>query len=120
MQKSTELVYHGIRACARFFTYPTPSIPSDNYTFGQLKGWLWLVYKSFQHFKLEDHDRGKIEVMKKVAAELTQLGEQIQICVKRCTEFADTLNALVMYVDKQAKAIKKESALWEERMKSYL
>jgi hypothetical protein len=120
MNKSVELVFHAIRATARFLTYPTPSIPSDNYIFGHVKGWIWLIFKGLSNFSA-----GKCETPQ-LKEHLSKLREEMNKLLHQASDLADTfevfnkdLRSLHESVKKEAKFLKSQSTMWSLRVEGY-
>lgn len=119
MSKSSELVFHAVRACARFLTYPTPSIPSDNFIFGHLKGWVWLIHKGLSHFSHDKTDRKDLDLsLKTFRREMSLLAKEAYVCVTELTDYINDLKKLNFAIRKDAKLLKKHKN-WATQMDRY-
>ncbi|ODN05984.1 Ceramide-1-phosphate transfer protein [Orchesella cincta] len=113
MSKSCELVFHATRACAKFLTYPTPSIPSDNFLFGHAKGWIWLIYKGFAYFNYGKADKKMVDTSLKVfRREMSLLAKEVNSCISDLKPFLTELKKLNAVIVKEAKFLKKHHRVW--------
>lgn len=119
MSKSSELVFHAVRACARFSTYPTPSIPSDNFVFGHLKGWVWLIHKGLSHFSHDKTGRKDLDLsLKTFRREMSLLAKEAYVCVTELSEYISDLKKLNFAIRKDVKLLKKHKT-WATQMERY-
>lgn len=122
MEKSTELVFHAVRASARFLTYPTPSIPSDNFVLGHVKGWLWLIYKGISHFNADQADRKELDLYMKIfRKEMSLLAKEVNGCADQLSGYARDLRKLNIGIRREAKALRKRNKrhIWAFNMNQY-
>ncbi|CAL8106895.1 unnamed protein product [Orchesella dallaii] len=120
MSKSCELVFHATRACAKFLTYPTPSVPSDNFLLGHAKGWIWLIYKGFAHFNYGKADKKVVDHSLKVfRREMSLLAKEAVSCISDLKPFLTELRKLNVGISKEAKFLKKHHRVWVAPIEHY-
>lgn len=120
MSKSCELVFHAVRACAKFLTYPTPSVPTDNFVFGHVKGWVWLIHKGLSHFNHDKTDRKGLNLCLKIfRKQMSLLAKEANGCVAELKGYVKDLKKLNSVVRKEANLLKKHKKIWTSQMDQY-